>query len=96
MKEQDVNACLYAGTKSIKRVYKFFLTEIEKLRDDDILTSEEFDYLRSKILDIGNGEIRELQNFIENYSELTGDLNGIELGDYIVKKLLTELKGKKV
>lgn len=71
MNLKDQRVCEYCHGKSIKRIYKFFLDEVEQLRDEGSISEAQFQSLRKDILDISNAQIRDVKDFLEQYRILS-------------------------
>jgi hypothetical protein len=71
MNLKDQRVCNYCMSRAIKRLYKVFLNEAEDLVDSKRITETEFEAIRKKILDCGNDQIRDAEEFIKNYSEIS-------------------------
>lgn len=76
MNIQECNYVSFCVERSIKRVYKSYLRQIDDLYENGVISDEKHDYLRNRVLDIGNEVTREFQESMEKYIQLNG---GIQL-----------------
>ncbi len=65
--EHPESIILYQNRRQTTYLFKFLLVILEDLRDQNLLSEEYFNQTRTRILDVGNQNIRDLEELIEKF-----------------------------
>lgn len=70
MEKGEVEFFSFLVERSIKTLYIQQLRQVEDLLDGGFIDEQKFEYLRNRILDCGNEQIRNCRDIMEQYLEI--------------------------
>ena len=70
MDEGEVKFFTFLVEKAVKHTYISHIRQVEDMRNQGVIEDEEFEYLRNRILDTGNEQIRHCKDAITQYLEI--------------------------